>query len=61
MAREEGALLVDVYGAFMKEPSLSALFIDHVHPNPAGHELIAITFFDALTRPRNSSGLAPSF
>jgi lysophospholipase L1-like esterase len=61
MAREEGALLVDVYAAFMKEPSLSALFVDHVHPNPAGHELIATTFFDALTRPRSASEAASPF
>jgi lysophospholipase L1-like esterase len=61
MAREEGALLVDVYAAFMKEPTLSALFVDHVHPDPAGHELIATTFFDALTRPRSSSDASSSF
>jgi lysophospholipase L1-like esterase len=58
MAHDEGALLVDTYAAFMKQPDLSALFVDHVHPNPTGHQLIADTFFDALTKPRSSSGMA---
>lgn len=60
MAREEGAVVVDLHAAFMREPSLSSLFVDHVHPSPAGHELIAETFFQALTRPRSLSG-ASSF
>jgi len=55
MAREEGALLVDTYAAFMKPPDLSALFVDHVHPNQTGHQLIADTFFDALTKPRSAT------
>ncbi len=52
MAREEGAQVVDLYAAFMRAPSLKALFIDHVHPSPAGHEIIAQTYFDTLTKPR---------
>jgi lysophospholipase L1-like esterase len=55
MAREEGAFVVDLYAAFMRAPSLSPLFVDHVHPSPAGHELIAQTYFDAITRPRSLS------
>jgi lysophospholipase L1-like esterase len=56
MAREEGAVVVDVHAAFLRQPSLSSLFVDHVHPNPDGHRLIAQTFFEALTRPRSLSG-----
>lgn len=56
MASEEGAVVVDLHAAFMRAPNLSSLFIDHVHPNPAGHELIAETFFASLTRPRSLSG-----
>jgi len=56
MAREEGAVVVDLHAAFMRAPSLSSLFVDHVHPNPAGHELIAETYFTTLTRPRSQSG-----
>ncbi len=53
MAREEGAFVVDLHAAFMREPSLSPLFVDHVHPSPAGHQLMAQTFFEAITRPRS--------
>jgi lysophospholipase L1-like esterase len=53
MAQQEGAQLVDVNAAFLRQPSLSALFVDHVHPNPAGHRLIADTFFEAITKPRS--------
>jgi lysophospholipase L1-like esterase len=56
MAREEGAVVVDLNGAFMKAPSLSSLFVDHVHPNPDGYHLIAQTYFETLTRPRSLSG-----
>jgi lysophospholipase L1-like esterase len=55
MAREEGAQVVDLYAAFMRAPSLKALFVDHVHPSPAGHEIIAQTYFDTLTKPRSLS------
>lgn len=61
MAREEGAAVVDLHAAFMRAPSLSSLFIDHVHPNPDGHELIATTFFETLTRPRSLTGAAAFF
>jgi lysophospholipase L1-like esterase len=61
MAREEGASIVDLYAAFMREPSLSALFVDHVHPNPAGHQLIAQTWFDAITRPRSVTAADSSY
>jgi lysophospholipase L1-like esterase len=61
MAREEGAAVVDLHAAFMRAPSLSSLFIDHVHPNPDGHELIATTFFETLTRPRSLTGAASFF
>jgi lysophospholipase L1-like esterase len=58
MARDEGALLVDTYAVFMKQPDLSALFVDHIHPNQTGHQLIADTFFDALTKPRSATSTA---
>jgi lysophospholipase L1-like esterase len=60
MAREEGAVVVDLHAAFMRAPSLSSLFVDHVHPSPTGHELIAETYFQTLVRPRSLSG-ATSF
>jgi len=61
MAREEGAVVVDLNAAFMRAPSLSDLFVDHVHPNPTGHQLIAQTYFETLTRPRSVSGAGSVF
>jgi lysophospholipase L1-like esterase len=52
LAYEEGALLVDVAAAFPPEGALRGLFVDHVHPNDTGHEIIAETYFRALTEPR---------
>jgi lysophospholipase L1-like esterase len=51
LARTEGALLVDLEAAFLRAPSLPALFADHVHPNDAGYEVMAQAFFDAIVRP----------
>jgi lysophospholipase L1-like esterase len=53
MALEESALVVDLHAAFMGAGNLSSLFVDHVHPNSRGYELIAETWFNALTRPRS--------
>lgn len=51
MARAEGAVLADLEAAFLRAPSLPALFSDHVHPNDGGYEIMAETFFEAITRP----------
>jgi lysophospholipase L1-like esterase len=53
MALQEGVLVVDIHAAFMSAGSLSGLFVDHIHPNPRGYELMAETWFNALTRPRS--------
>ncbi len=57
MAREEGALVVDLHAAFMAAGNPPGFFVDHVHPSPRGYEVIAQTWFDALTLPR---ALTPS-
>lgn len=49
LALEEGALLVDLYAALAREPELSTLFVDHVHPNDRGYRIMADEFFKALT------------
>ena len=54
MAREEGAVLVDMHAAFMRQPSVPALFTDSVHPNEAGRRLVAETFFEAIAHGRSS-------
>jgi lysophospholipase L1-like esterase len=51
LAVEQSALLVDLEPAFKAEPRLQDLFSDHVHPNDRGYDIIADTFFAAITRP----------
>jgi lysophospholipase L1-like esterase len=51
LAREEGALLVDLEAAFLRAPSVPALFTDHVHPSDAGYEVMAEAFFEAIVHP----------
>ena len=51
VADEEGAVLVDLNGAFLKSGrSLPSLFVDHVHPTAQGYEIMAQAWFDAITR-----------
>jgi len=49
MAREEGAILVDVHAALLAAGPAKTLFADGVHPNDAGYAVIANSFFEALT------------
>jgi lysophospholipase L1-like esterase len=55
MAREEGAVLVDLQAAFVKEGDLTKLFSDHVHPNDRGYALMANEWFKAITGASASS------
>jgi hypothetical protein len=50
MARAEGALLADPEPLFLGAPDLTQLYVDHIHPNDAGYELMAQAFFTAITR-----------
>jgi len=55
MARQQQASIAEIYGAFVEQPSLEALFADRVHPNDAGYQVIARSFLDAITRPYPTS------
>lgn len=56
LARQEGALLVDLERAFRAAGNSSRLFVDHVHPSAEGEEIIATTFFQAIAHgPRTGS------
>jgi acyl-CoA thioesterase-1 len=55
LARDEGIALADVEAAFLAQPRLEDLFVDHVHPNDDGYRLIAGAFFQAITGPRGGS------
>jgi lysophospholipase L1-like esterase len=52
MAASEGAVVADVFQAFMKQPDLSKLFSDHIHPNDAGYAVISDAFFEAIAHGR---------
>jgi acyl-CoA thioesterase-1 len=51
MALQEGAAVADVEAAFLRQPSLSALFDDHVHPNDKGYEILAEAFYLGIVTP----------
>ena len=51
MAKEEGAILVDNYAAFMAVPNYHTLMFDHVHPNDAGYAIMVDQWFQAITTP----------
>jgi lysophospholipase L1-like esterase len=49
MAKEEGAILVDNFAAFMSVPDYHTLMFDHVHPNDAGYAIMVDQWFQAIT------------
>jgi lysophospholipase L1-like esterase len=57
LAAEEGALLADIYAAFDRNGGYTRLIGDHIHPNDAGYEVMAETWFQAITSPRGAGAL----
>ncbi|PYQ54872.1 MAG: hypothetical protein DMF78_04145, partial [Acidobacteria bacterium] len=55
LAKSEGVPLADPQALFVKDPNFAHLYVDHVHPNDAGYELIATAFFNAITGPVDTS------
>ena len=55
LARDEGALLVDLEAAFLAQGDLTQLFADHIHPNDRGYQIMAEEFFKAITEPQTST------
>jgi lysophospholipase L1-like esterase len=54
MAREEGAFVVDLQRAFERQGGdLTRFFLDHVHFNAAGHDVMAAAFFEAIAHGRS--------
>jgi lysophospholipase L1-like esterase len=51
MAATEKTPVADVYADFMKQPSLPPLYSDFLHPNDVGYQIIAQSFFRAITQP----------
>lgn len=53
MAAQEGAFLVDLYQAFKNQGGdLSRFFVDQVHPNDAGYDVITNGWFEAIAHGR---------
>jgi lysophospholipase L1-like esterase len=51
MAASERVPVAEIYGDFMKQPSLPPLYYDFLHPNDRGYQLISQAFFRAITQP----------
>lgn len=58
LATRQRVALADVHKDFLKQPSLAALFSDHIHPNDAGYKLMSRSFFDAITKPVGATSSA---
>ncbi len=56
LAREQNVPLADPYDLFVNSPNFSHLYVDHVHPNDDGYELMAQAFFKAITTTPESTG-----
>jgi lysophospholipase L1-like esterase len=53
MAVQEGAFVVDLYQAFKNQGGdLSRFFVDQVHPNDAGYDVITNGWFEAIAHGR---------
>jgi lysophospholipase L1-like esterase len=62
MAREEGAVFVDLHAVFKSQADPRALFTDHLHPNERGYNLIVETLFESITHghaPQTSPSRVP--
>ncbi|MEO8362291.1 MAG: SGNH/GDSL hydrolase family protein [Vicinamibacteria bacterium] len=51
MADQEGAVIVDLNTAFVKSgiPNVD-LFVDHIHPKAVGYQIMAQTWYNAITQ-----------
>jgi lysophospholipase L1-like esterase len=54
LAREQNVPVADVQAAFARAGSLPRLFVDHIHPNDDGYEIIAQEFFRAVSTAREA-------
>jgi lysophospholipase L1-like esterase len=58
MARSEGAFVVDAHAFFMRRSDLPALFVDEVHLNDAGHDVLSEAFFEGIAHGRSTPASA---
>jgi lysophospholipase L1-like esterase len=55
LAREMNVPLADPEPLFLKAPNFESMYVDHVHPNDSGYELIAQAFFTAIVMPTTTA------
>jgi lysophospholipase L1-like esterase len=48
LAREQNVVLADIEKAFLADRDVTRLFVDHIHPNAEGEEIISNTFLQAI-------------
>ena len=60
LAKQEGIVVADAYAAFDRNGGYKALLGDHLHPNDTGYEILAQTWFEAITQARGSRVLFTS-
>jgi lysophospholipase L1-like esterase len=58
LAAEQGVLFADLNAEFKATGNLPSLFVDEVHPNDAGYQVMAQGWFKAITRARSASASA---
>jgi lysophospholipase L1-like esterase len=58
MASQERVALAEIHGDMLKQPNLAGLFADDKHPNDAGYQVIAQSFFRAITMPVGATASA---
>lgn len=51
--------VADMFGAFVSHPNRAALYLDPVHPNQAGYDVMADVWYDAVADLVQSLGAAP--
>jgi lysophospholipase L1-like esterase len=55
LAQQENIICADLSADFKAAGDLSSLFVDNVHPNDAGYEVMAQGWFKAITRARSAA------
>jgi lysophospholipase L1-like esterase len=61
LARTERVAVADLHAAYLRQPSLEALYRDFLHPNEQGYALMAQEFFRGITTPLSASAARRAF
>lgn len=61
LAQRRQVLLADLNAEMKAGGNLAGLFVDDVHPNDAGYQVVAQGWFKAISRSRSAAGSARSF